>query len=377
MRLAAGVAAALLISAAGWATKPAPPRSAEQAFAEAQAAAKAKKYDHALRLYNQIVKQYRNSQFEDREFAARSLFETAKIQARNKKTRYAAYESLRRLSREYRDTRYPVVQDAETFKHTLAAQMDKDNSKHILYKTIDAFVALTGRHSFSYWIAIILITVLVRILTWPMQTMQLKAMKQMQSVQPLIKDLQKKYKDNQQELGRKVMELYKEHKINPFASCLPLLIQMPILWALYYTIRLYEFQFQNGTFLWISPALHKLTPFIAGNLAERDIPLVIIYTISMYVTQKLTPVDPTQADQQRMMSILMPLMFGYLFGVLYEFPSAFMLYWLVFNIMQIIQQYYTLRTPAAPAATATAPPEAPEPEAEAQPRRPRPRRRRR
>jgi len=334
-------------------------------LAQAQAAEKAKDYERAEKLYDTLSRSLPGD-----ERGAKALFDKARIQAMTKKKRMAAYETTRALIRKYSPHGYPVVKQAEIFQRELVKKIDKENSQQIFYKILDSFVALTGRHRFSYWIAIILITVLVKILTWPMQQMQMKGMKQMQQVQPLIKELQKKYKDNQQELGRKVMELYKEHKVNPFASCLPLLIQMPVLWGLYYTIRLYQFQFANGTFLWIGSSLSHLTPLIAKSLADRDIPLVVIYTISMYVTQKLTPVDPTQAEQQKMMSIMMPLMFGYLFGVMYEFPSAFMLYWLVFNLFQIVQQHIALRTPPVEKVAVTPPEPTPV-------RRPRPRRRRR
>jgi len=312
-----------------------------KALAQAQAAEKAKDYQRAMQLYDGVARSLSGD-----ERGAEAMYSKARMQAQTKKTRMTAWETTRALVRQYGPRGYPVVKQAESLRAELARTIDKENSSHILYKILDSFVALTGRHKYSYWIAVILITMLVKVVTWPLQHMQMKGMKQMQQVQPLIKELQKKYKDNKQELGPKVMELYKEHKVNPFASCLPLLVQMPVLWALYLTIRLYQFQFANGTFLWIGSSLSNITPMIAHSLAERDIPLVVIYTISMYVTQKLTPVDPTQAEQQKMMSIMMPLMFGYMFGVMYEFPSAFMLYWLVFNLIQIVQQYYALRTPA-------------------------------
>ncbi len=335
-----------------------------KSFADAEKAEKAKRFDEAFNLYMAVA----NSVSDER--GAEAMFRAAKIQGEKPKERMAAWTLTRSLIKKYKNSGYPIVKEAQILEKNLAEKIDKQNSNEPLYKFLDSLVALTGRKSYSYWVAVLLITFLVKVITWPMQHMQLKAMKQMQAVQPLIKELQKKYKDNQQELTKKVMELYKEHKVNPFASCLPLLIQMPILYFLYKTIQLYQFQFNNGTFLWIGSSLSKLTPLIASSLAERDIPLVVIYTVSMYVTQKLTPVDPTQADQQKMMSIMMPLMFGYLFGVLYEFPSAFMLYWLVFNIIQIVQQYYALRKPA-PVAVAVQPAEN-EPTA----RRPRPRKRR-
>jgi len=337
-----------------------------KAFAQAERAEEARQYKKALELYSAV-----SASVSD-ERGATAGFRAAKIQARKPKERMAAWTATRGVIKKYKNYGYPVLKEARAYEKQLADQIDRDNSDQVLYKALDTLVALTGKHRFSYWIAILLATIIVKLVTWPLQNLQFKAMKDMQRVQPLIKELQKKYKDNQQEMGRKVMELYKEHKVNPFASCLPLLIQMPVMYLLYLMIRLYQFQFAHGTFLWIGSSLSDLTPMIAPSLAERDIPLVVIYTVSMYVTQKLTPVDPTQAEQQKMMSIMMPLMFGYLFGVLYEFPSAFMLFWLLLNVFQIVQQHYALK-PApdaqAPAPAPTVPPEAT--------RRPRPRSRKR
>ncbi|MGQ9455475.1 MAG: YidC/Oxa1 family membrane protein insertase [Armatimonadota bacterium] len=284
---------------------------------------------------------------------------------------YAAYETLKRLVNIYdkplsaleekltrteaREVRQ-IVERAYVIKEEVAARLDKINSSDWKYQLIDMLVSATGRiPSFSYWFAIILITVIVKILLAPLTKAQFRAMKEMQKVAPLIKKVQEQYKGDQKAIGEKTMEIYRQHKINPFASCLPLLVQMPILMLLYYTIRSYEFQFAKGTFLWIGSSLSHLASFpvmfnpgslvwfTAKNLAEPDLLLVVLYVISMYVSMKLSNVDPTQAEQQKMMSIMMPVMFAFIFA---GFPSAFLLYWLVFNILQTSQQYMILRAPA-------------------------------
>jgi YidC/Oxa1 family membrane protein insertase len=159
------------------------------------------------------------------------------------------------------------------------------------------------------------------------------------------------------------MDLYKEHGVNPFASCLPLLVQMPILMTLFYMINAYKFQFESATFLWIGSGISHLWGhtlpigpggkvwFTAGNLAEADLILVVLYLISMYISTKMSAVDPTQAEQQKMMSIMMPLMFAFIFA---GYPSAFLLYWLVLNILQTAQQYLIMRAPEPPSAGASA-----------------------
>ena len=93
----------------------------------------------------------------------------------------------------------------------------------------EALELLTGKKpGFSYWFAIIMLTVIIKLATTPLTKAQFKSMKEMQVIAPLIKEIQAKHKGDQKVIGEKTMELYKEHKINPFASCLPLLVQMPI-----------------------------------------------------------------------------------------------------------------------------------------------------
>src|SRR5205823_470420 len=115
---------------------------------------------------------------------------------------------------------------------------------------------------------------------------------------------------------------------NPFASCLPLLIQMPIMWGLYSAIRLYDYHFGEGYFLWVNPTVHRMFPdVVAPNLGRPDLLLLILYVISMFISQKLTPVDPQAEESARMMQVTMPLMFGVMMYV-WGLPSAFIFYWL-------------------------------------------------
>lgn len=256
-----------------------------------------------------------------------------------------------------------LVAQAQAYDEHAGQKIDEQNSGKILYKIMDALVAVTGRISwFSYWFGIILLTVIVKILITPLTKAQFNGMREMQRIQPLIKEVQEKYKGNQQVLGEKVMEIYKEHGVNPLAGCLPILIQMPILILVYTMIRYYEQQFAGGTFLWIGweplvhlfniPLMGRPVWLTAANLAQPDLILLVLYTISMVISQRISVVDPTQAEQQKMMSIMMPVMFFFFIGYL---PSAFVLYWLTFNILQTWQQYHIihgaqpLETPAAPA----------------------------
>lgn len=267
-----------------------------------------------------------------------------------------------------------TVADAKKMRLKFASELDKQNSNGILYKIIDSLVKLTGSNpDYSYWVAIVILTVIIKVLITPLTKAQFKSMKEMQKIAPLVKELQEKYKGDQKALGEKTMDLYKEHGVNPFASCLPLLVQMPILMMLFYMINAYKFQFEKATFLWIGSGISHLWGhtlpigpvsgkvwFTAGNLAEADLILVVLYLISMYISTRMSAVDPSQAEQQKMMSIMMPLMFAFIFA---GYPSAFLLYWLVLNILQTGQQYLIMHAPEPPAdgAGATGTPGTPAP----------------
>jgi len=366
-------------------------RAAEKAKAAKTRTDKDENYKKALDVYSEVAKKYPNSVQ-----GAKALYgiavvhrEVAKSYTSTKKKigeLYHSYNTAKQLINVYdmpsdrlaekfnledfevREIREIVV-SGYRLKNSVAHELDRINSTDIKYKVVDFLVGMTGRiPSFSYWFAIVLITVIVKLAITPLTKAQFKSMKEMQRVAPLIKEVQEKYKGDQKTIGEKTMAIYKEHGINPFASCLPILVQMPILMLLYYTIRCYEFQFAKGTFLWIGSGLAHLTSlpvpfspgtlvwFTAANLAEPDLLLVLLYVASMYISTKLSAVDPSQAEQQKMMAIIMPVMFAFIFA---GFPSAFLLYWLVFNILQTTQQYFILHGSQAitPAPTPPAQPE--------------------
>ncbi|MCD4785179.1 MAG: YidC/Oxa1 family membrane protein insertase [Candidatus Eremiobacteraeota bacterium] len=209
----------------------------------------------------------------------------------------------------------------------------------ILISFMDFIYQYTGNYG---WAIVILAATIKLILYLPTQS-QYKSMKEMQRVQPLIKKLQEKFKDNPQKMQAEQMKLFKEHGVNPLGGCLPILIQMPILWGIFITIRkMAEMgKFGNETFLWIGGPLSKIYPeWIAGSLADKDLPLVLMYGFSMYLSQKLTVSDPSAEKTQRMMSIVMPVAFTF---ILWRFPSALILYWLMFNIFSIIQQVIVMK----------------------------------
>ena len=212
------------------------------------------------------------------------------------------------------------------------------------YIVVNFFVDLTGNQNYSYSIALLLISVIVRLLLWPLSMKQYKSMKEMQRLQPVLKELQAKYKNDKQTLQTKQLELYKQNNVNPAASCLPMLMQFPFFIYMYHAVWLYQYRFSHGTFLWICPQVHRLAPSIFGaNLADQDIVLLGLYSVSMYVTQRMMPAtDPAQAEMQRSSALMSSVLFFFLFQN-YHFPSAFVLYWFFSNIVSTIVQVFVMR----------------------------------
>ncbi|MHB0913968.1 MAG: YidC/Oxa1 family membrane protein insertase [Armatimonadota bacterium] len=255
----------------------------------------------------------------------------------------SAINTYKAIEKEFKRQSYPAVAEARDRRMSLESELDEANKNTLGYRMIDWLVALTGRNAkYSFAIAILIITIIVKVITTPLSHQQYKSMKEMQKIQPLVKELQAKHKDDQKLMGEKLMALYKEHGVNPFGSCLPLLIQMPILMLLYYKVILaYQYQFAKGEFLWIGSSLAERFPgIVAPNLSMPDIPLLVVYTISMIISQKLSVVDPTQAEQQKIMTYTMPVLFAFIF---WSFPAALMLYWLLFNVLSTLQQYHILK----------------------------------
>ena len=193
------------------------------------------------------------------------------------------------------------------------------------------------RFTRNYGIDIILLTILIKIIFYPLSVKSYKSMKQMQKMQPVIAKLREKYKDDKEKLNKEMMDIYKTKGINPLGGCLPMVIQIPVFFALYKVLyQAIEFR-QAPFFLWIkdlgSPE-NLYTLNVAGySLPLRVLPLIM--GITMVIQQKMTPtsVDPAQEK----MMLFMPVIFTFLF---WGFPTGLVLYWLVNNVISIGQQYY-------------------------------------
>lgn len=198
----------------------------------------------------------------------------------------------------------------------------------------------------SYGWALIALALVVRIVLWPLSEIQFRSMAEMQKVQPLVKQLQAKYKGDPQSLNTAMMALYKEHKVNPLAGCVPMLIQFPILIGLYWAIQGQIGQFTHEHWLWIGSSISQRWPDVfASSLAVPDIALLCLYVISMYFTVRYgspPSTDPQQAQTQKIMAIMSPAMIAF-FGFKYRWASALYIYWLATNVFTVAQQYYMFR----------------------------------
>lgn len=204
------------------------------------------------------------------------------------------------------------------------------------YLTLDFLVRSTGKiPAFSYWFSALFLAIVVRLAMWPLTTKQILSFKKMAQLQPLVKELQEKYQG--QELQIHMMKLYERYGVNPWAGCWPMLLQLPILIWMYACVRAYQFEFEKGTFLWINQEWAKRFPgIVAPNLGEKDIPLVILYGISMIATMWLSATDPNNLRQSRIIGIVMSLVFTVMM-LFWNLPSAFILYWSGFNVIATVQ----------------------------------------
>ncbi len=221
---------------------------------------------------------------------------------------------------------------------------DTRNRPHWDYKLMAAVVGALGGAAnpyMSYFLALLLIVVFLKTITWPLQVAQYRSTQAMMRLQPYMEELQRTMKGRPaEEMQRRQLELYKEHKVNPVSGCLPALAQAVTLFPIYWMIRAYEYQFTNARFLWIGSSASKSTPWLADNLAQFDTPLFIIYLISMvgYSLVQPQPTDPKQAQTQKMMMYAMPVMFGLIMWQ-GQWSSAFVLYWLILNAVGFYQSW--------------------------------------
>lgn len=275
-----------------------------------------------------------------------------------------AYQSLESVFKNYRDnplwTNYEVTVPfhnktwtaAKLYDYTVST-LSQNNKKDLIYgfipgyQVIDFLVHLTGAiPTFSYWFAAFLLALCVRTIVYPLTQKQLLWGRQMAQLQPLAKEIKEKYKDASEQ-QMKTMALYQEYGLNPYAGCLPAVVQLPLFLTVYQFMLHYRFEFQKGAFLWIHPGA---TGIFAPNLGLQDQVLIVIYGITMVISTLLTPVsDPSQAPQQRLMGVGIAVVFaGSMFMGAFPVASAFVLYWTFTNLLATAQSLRAYRMPLPP-----------------------------
>ena len=209
-----------------------------------------------------------------------------------------------------------------------------------LTRLVFRFMLFVQRGVPNYGLVILILSVLIKILFWPLTQKSMKSMHEMQKMQPMLNELKQKHKDDPKKFNEEMWKLYREKGVNPAGGCLPMLLQMPVFVALFNllskTIELRRAPFM----LWIQDlsapdVIGKLPftlPFIGSNVSV----LPILMGIAMFIQQKMTASDPKNAT----MTYMLPIIFTVIF---YRFPSGLVLYWLVNNILSIMHQYLLAR----------------------------------
>jgi YidC/Oxa1 family membrane protein insertase len=200
-------------------------------------------------------------------------------------------------------------------------------------------ISMNGLHSLGlpYAGAIIAITVIIKLLFWPLTQASTRSMKRMQALQPEIKAIQAKYKDDPMKAQKKVMEVWKEHKISPLGGCLPMFLQLPVFLGFYRMIQS-AIELRGASFLWVCDLSKPDTLFIIPGFNFPFNPLPLLMGVTMLWQARLTPPSPGMDPAQQKIMKYMPLMFLF---ILYNFSAGLTLYWTVQNLLTIAQTKLT------------------------------------
>lgn len=181
----------------------------------------------------------------------------------------------------------------------------------------------------SYGLAIIVMTILIKILLLPLAIKQIRSMRSLQAIQPKIQEIQKKYKGDRAKITLEMQKLYKENEVSPLAGCLPLLIQMPFLVSIYYALQGFPYEAEHESFLWLDSLATPDSLYI----------LPVLSALSTWIISWQTSPKNVQGTQKTMLYV-MPLFIGY---ISMSFPSGLVIYWVVCNLFQLVQQTLMFR----------------------------------
>lgn len=326
---------------------------------EAKKAEEARDVTIAKEKWTQIASYYGAvaNKFPGTDTALRATMEQANALDKGASNLQAAEAVLKPALRKYSATAFPELRpQLEAQNNDLVKRLDEQNSKTFAYKVMDTLVRALGNNPrWSPVLAIVMVALLVTLVLWPLRYKQFKGFREMQRYQPQLKKIQEKYKSDPQVAMQKTQEFYKTHGINQFSGCLPLLLQLPVTIYMYNVVLYYQFHFTEAHFLWINPASGAygaslpppFTNMLAHHLGESDLPLLVLYAISMFLSSKFQPTqpstDPAVQEQQKMMAVTMPIMF-FVMMLQWQPAAAFVLYWFLSNVFGLTQQLLIYRT---------------------------------
>ena len=207
---------------------------------------------------------------------------------------------------------------------------------HIIAQPLNQFLNFLYGYVGNYGIAIIILTIIIKLLFWPLSHKSYKSMEQMKKLQPMMAKIREKYADDREKMNSEIMQLYKTYKVNPAGGCVPMLLQIPVFFALYQAL-LGAIELRHAAFISTLPFTDLVW---LADLSAKD-PFYItplIMGATMFLQQRLSPPmgDPMQAK----IMMFMPVIFTFLF---LNFPSGLVVYWLVNNVLSIAQQSYMIK----------------------------------
>lgn len=299
------------------------PKAAEAQFRLAQIYERyLKNFRRAAEAYEMVPEREKRSPF-----APQALLEAAQICERRLHDEGRAKKLYERLFKEYPENLVEVEGRKTPAGQVASERLDRLHSGSLIYQLIHALVSLCGGDkSYSHALSLLLLALLVKLLLMPFARKQYEMMRKMQELQPVMKRLQEKYADDKERLHQEMFNLVRQYGLH--RGCLIQILPFPILILVWTAITRYLHQFEGARFLWVK------------SLAKPDPILVALYIASMYFWQRLTPTDPTSAETQRLMNILFPIFFGL---ILLGFPAALTLYWLAYNVLDLIHRLWLVR----------------------------------
>ena len=222
----------------------------------------------------------------------------------------------------------------------------------ICYQPILNILAFLYNNTADLGIAIILLTIIIKLVLWPLSQKAIKSQTELSAIQPKMEELKKKYKDNKAELGKATMDLYKEHKINPLSSCLPLLIQLPFLFAVFRVLSVGLKNDLNLVYYFLTKPEHfQAISFGFMDLSKPVIYLAFLAGGAQFIQSKMMLSKQKKAStgqNNEDMSSIMNKQMTYIFPIMtivfgFSLPGGLTLYWFMFTVLTILQQYLVLK----------------------------------